>query len=209
MALVEQLKRHVAERSFQRSLNNETLDYKSIQIYMRMKWCRLSFFGSSKESMIRVENFEIEKWYDGGDTVPVTQSSHHLVPMSSSRIGPKLTSQDASGFCKSASHIPVNMPHPKHPTSPTSHIPNIQHLQHSTFATSQILNIPHCQHLTSWVSHIPNIPHHQHPTSQHHTTFHIPNITNIPYKLNFVITFNKILNTCEWIFKHSFNNIQI
>ena len=37
MALVEQLKRHVAERSFQRSLNNETFDYKSIQIYMRMK----------------------------------------------------------------------------------------------------------------------------------------------------------------------------
>ena len=30
MALVEQLKRHVAKRSLQRSLNNQILDYKTI-----------------------------------------------------------------------------------------------------------------------------------------------------------------------------------
>ena len=58
------------------------------------------FFGSCKETMISVENLEIEKWYEGGDTVPVTQSSHtmshHVLPLSSSRNGPKLTSKDES-----------------------------------------------------------------------------------------------------------------
>ena len=53
-------------------------------------------FKMFKESMITVENFEIEKWYEGGDTVPVTRSSHHLVPLSSSQIGPNLTSEDES-----------------------------------------------------------------------------------------------------------------
>ena len=46
--------------------------------------------------MISVENLEIEEWYVGGDTVPVTQSIHHLVSLSSSQIGPKLTSKDKS-----------------------------------------------------------------------------------------------------------------
>ena len=54
------------------------------------------FFEICKESMISFENREIEKWYEGGDTVPVTQSSHHLVPLSSSQIGPKLTSEEES-----------------------------------------------------------------------------------------------------------------
>ena len=31
-------------------------------------------------------------------TLPVTQSSHHLIPLSSLRIGPKLTSEDESNF---------------------------------------------------------------------------------------------------------------
>ena len=56
----------------------------------------IKFLKIFKESMITVENFEIEKWYEGGDTVPVTRSSHHLVPLSSSQIGPKLTSEDES-----------------------------------------------------------------------------------------------------------------
>ena len=53
-------------------------------------------FKMFKESMITVENFEIEKWYESGDTVPVTRSSQHLVLLSSSRIGPKLTIEDES-----------------------------------------------------------------------------------------------------------------
>ena len=39
-----------------------------------------------------VEN--LEKWYEGGDTVAGTGSSHHFVPLSSSQIGRKLTSED-------------------------------------------------------------------------------------------------------------------
>ena len=54
------------------------------------------FFRICKESMISVENLEIEKWYEGGDIVSVTTSSHHLVPLPSSLTGPKLTSEDES-----------------------------------------------------------------------------------------------------------------
>ena len=49
-----------------------------------------------KESMTVVENLETEKRHEDGDTVPVSWSSHHLVPMSSSRIGPRLTSEEES-----------------------------------------------------------------------------------------------------------------
>ena len=54
----------------------------------------ITLFGICKESMISVEN--LEKWCEGGDTVPGTQSSHHFVPLSSSRIGRKLINEDES-----------------------------------------------------------------------------------------------------------------
>ena len=54
----------------------------------------IQFFGICKDSMFSVDNPETEKWYEGRDTVPVTWSSHHLVPLSSSQTGPKLTSKD-------------------------------------------------------------------------------------------------------------------
>ena len=92
MALVEQLKRHVAMRSLQRSLNNQILDYKSILDLCENEMMSIKFFGICKESMISVENLEII--YRGGDTVAVTRSSHHLVPLSSLLIDPKLTSED-------------------------------------------------------------------------------------------------------------------
>ena len=56
----------------------------------------IKFCGICKESMISVENLDNEKWYECGDTVTVPLSSHHLIPMPSSRIGPKLTSEDES-----------------------------------------------------------------------------------------------------------------
>ena len=91
-ALVEQLKQHVAKQSLQRSLNNQILDYKAILDLCENEMMSIRFFGICKESMISVENLEIEKWYEGGDTVPVTQSSHtmshHVLPLSSSRNGP-------------------------------------------------------------------------------------------------------------------------
>ena len=79
-------------------MNNQILDYKAILDWCEDKMMSNKFFVTCKGSMIRVEHFETEKWYEGGDTVPVTQSSHHLVPLSSSRIGPKLTGEDESYF---------------------------------------------------------------------------------------------------------------
>ena len=91
MALLDQLKQHVAKRSLQRSLNNQILDYKSILDLCENEMMSIRFFGICKENMISVKNRKIEKWYEGGDTIPVTRNSHHLIPSSSSRIGPKLT----------------------------------------------------------------------------------------------------------------------
>ena len=96
MALVEQLKRHVAKRSLQRSLNNQILDYKYMIDLCEDDMKSIKFFGICKESMISVENLEIEKWYQDWTTVPVTRSSHHLNSLSSSRIGLKLTRKDKS-----------------------------------------------------------------------------------------------------------------
>ena len=96
MALVEELKRHVAKRSLQRSLNKQILDFKAILDLCENEMMSVKFLGICKESMISVENLEIEKWYEGGDTVPVTRNSHHLVPLPSSRICPKPTSEDES-----------------------------------------------------------------------------------------------------------------
>ena len=97
MAMVEQLKRQfVAKQSLQRSLNNQILDYEAVLDLCENEMMSIKFSGICKESMISVEHLEIEKWYEGGDTVLVTRSSHYLVPLSSSRIGPKLTSEDES-----------------------------------------------------------------------------------------------------------------
>ena len=79
MALVEQIKKHAAKRSFQRSLNNQILDYKAILDLCKNEMMSNKFFGICKESIISDENLKIEKRYEGGDTVPFTRSSHHLV----------------------------------------------------------------------------------------------------------------------------------
>ena len=96
MSLGEQLKRDVAKQSLQRSLNNQVLDYKAVLDLCENEMMSINFFGICKENMICVENLEIEKWYEGGDTVPVTRSIHHLVPMSSPQISSKLSSEDKS-----------------------------------------------------------------------------------------------------------------
>ena len=87
MALVEHLKRPVAKLSLERSLNNQILDYKAIPDLCENDMMSIKFLGICEES-------KIEKWYESGDTVPVTWSAHDLVPLSSSRNGPKLTSED-------------------------------------------------------------------------------------------------------------------
>ena len=74
-------------------MNNQILDYRAILDLSENEMMSIKFFWVSKESVVSIENLEIEKWYEGGDAVPVIRSSHHLVPLSSSRIGPKLTSE--------------------------------------------------------------------------------------------------------------------
>ena len=96
MALVEQLKWHVAKRSLQRSLNNQILDYKAIPDSCENEMISIKFFGICKKSMVSVENLKIQIWYEGGDTVPVKRSSHYLDPLPPSQIGPELTSEDES-----------------------------------------------------------------------------------------------------------------
>ena len=61
MALVEQLERHVAKRSLQRSLNNQILDYKAILDLCENEMMSIKFFGICEENMISVENLETEK----------------------------------------------------------------------------------------------------------------------------------------------------
>ena len=61
MALVEQLKQHVAKRSLKRSLNNQILDYTAILDLRENEMISIRFFGICKESIISVENLEIEK----------------------------------------------------------------------------------------------------------------------------------------------------
>ena len=78
MALAEQLKQRVATRSLQMSVNNQILDYKAILDLCEDEMMSIKFFGICKESMISVENFETKKWYEGGNTVLVTRSSHNL-----------------------------------------------------------------------------------------------------------------------------------
>ena len=88
------VKRHAAKQSLQRSLNNQILDYKAMLDLCENEMMLIKFFRICKESMISVEN--LERWYECGDTVPGTRSSHHFVPLPSSRIGHKLTSEDKS-----------------------------------------------------------------------------------------------------------------
>ena len=61
MALVEQLKQHLAKKSLQKSLNYQILDYKVILDLCGNEMMSTKFFGICKESMISVENVEIEK----------------------------------------------------------------------------------------------------------------------------------------------------
>ena len=96
LALVEHLKWHVAKQSLQRSLNNQILGYKAALDLCENEMVLIRFFGICKDSMISVENLKIEKWYEDGNTVPATHSSHYLVSLTSSRIGPKLISKDES-----------------------------------------------------------------------------------------------------------------
>ena len=81
MAFVELLKPHVAKQTLKNSFNNQILYYKAILDLCENEMMSINLFGICKESMISIENLEIEKWYEGGDTAPVTWTSHHLLSL--------------------------------------------------------------------------------------------------------------------------------
>ena len=89
------VKRHAAKRSLQRPLNNQILDYKAMLDVCQEEMPSIKFFGIPKEDMV-VIRAELEIRYMDGDTVPGTRSSHHFIPLSTSTIGHKLSSDDDS-----------------------------------------------------------------------------------------------------------------
>ena len=89
------VKRHAAKRSLQRPLYNQILDYKAMLEVCETEMKSIVFIGIDKTEMQEVRK-EMEKRYEDGDTVPGTRSSHHFIPLSSSKIGHKLCSEDES-----------------------------------------------------------------------------------------------------------------
>ena len=55
------VKRHVAKQRLQMSLNSQTLDYKAMIALFENEIMSIKFFGICKESMISINNLEIEK----------------------------------------------------------------------------------------------------------------------------------------------------
>ena len=88
------VKRHAAKRSLQRPLNDQILDYKAM-LEVCKEMSAIKFFDISQEEMVVTRKF-LEERYSKGDTVVGTKSSRHFVPISSSKIGHKLCSEDDS-----------------------------------------------------------------------------------------------------------------
>ena len=55
------VKRHVAKQILQKPLNNQILNYKAMLDLCENEIMSIKFFGFFKESMISIENLEIEK----------------------------------------------------------------------------------------------------------------------------------------------------
>ena len=89
MALVEQLKRHVAKRRLQRSFNNQILGYKAILDLWETEMMSIKIFGIVRKHDQCWKSWDWEMIWRWGHC-----TRQHLVPLSSSRNGPKLTSED-------------------------------------------------------------------------------------------------------------------
>ena len=89
------VKHHAAKRSLQRPMNSQILDYQAILNVCEEEMSQIKFSGISKETMGGVYKSIVEQ-FSRGNTVPGTQSSHHFIPLSSSKIAHKLSSEDES-----------------------------------------------------------------------------------------------------------------
>ena len=86
------VKHHAAKRSLQRPMNNQILDYQAMLNVCEEEMSKIKFFGISKETIDEVHK-SLEEQFSRGNTVPGTQSSHHFIPLSSSKIAHKLLSE--------------------------------------------------------------------------------------------------------------------
>ena len=89
------VKHYAAKRSLQRPMNNQILDYQAMLNVCEDEISKIKIFGISKETMDEVVK-SLEEWFSRGNTVPGTQSSHHFIPLSSSKIAHKLSNEDKS-----------------------------------------------------------------------------------------------------------------
>ena len=89
------VKHQAAKRSLQRPMNNQILDYQVMLSVGEEEMSKIKFFGISKETMDEVCKSPEDR-FSRGNTVPSTQSSHHFIPLSSSKIAHKLSSEDKS-----------------------------------------------------------------------------------------------------------------
>ena len=76
-------------------MNSQILDYQAILNVCEEEMSQIKFSGISKETMGGVYKSIVEQ-FSRGNTVPGTQSSHHFIPLSSSKSAQKLTREDES-----------------------------------------------------------------------------------------------------------------
>ena len=76
-------------------MNSQILDYQAILNVCEEEMSQIKFSGISKETMDEVRKSLVEQ-FSRRNTVPCTQSSHHFIPLSSSKIAHKLSSEDES-----------------------------------------------------------------------------------------------------------------
>ena len=89
------VKHHSGKRSLQRPMNSQILDHKAMLNVCKEEMSQKKLSEISKGTMGGVYKSFVE-WYSRGNTVPGTQSSHHFIPLSSSKIAHKLSSEDES-----------------------------------------------------------------------------------------------------------------
>ena len=89
------VKCYATKRSLQRPMNNQILDYQVMLNVYEEEISKIKFFGISKETMDDMRK-SLEERFLRGNTVPGTQSSHHLIPLLSSKFAEKLSSEDKS-----------------------------------------------------------------------------------------------------------------
>ena len=89
------VKHHAAKRSLQRPMKYQILDYQAMLNVCEEEVSQIKFSGIRKETMGGVRKSLVER-FSRGNTVPGTQSSHHFIPLSSSKSAQKLTREDES-----------------------------------------------------------------------------------------------------------------